>query len=47
MAVIAFAAPILPGKLEAWMRFTQEMLGARRQDYEASRRRLGITREAY
>jgi hypothetical protein len=37
--------PIAPGKVEAWRRFCQELGGARRQTYEASRRRLGITRE--
>jgi hypothetical protein len=37
--------PIAPGKVEAWRRFCQELAGARRQTYEASRRRLGITRE--
>lgn len=35
-------APILPGKAETWRRFMQEIGGARRQEYEASRRRLGI-----
>jgi hypothetical protein len=38
-------APILPGKTEAWRRFMQEMSGARRQAYQASRRRLGIQAE--
>lgn len=46
MATIAFAAPILPGKLEAWRRFNQETLGSRRSEYEASRRQFGITRES-
>ena len=39
---VIVVAPILPGKTEAWRRFIQEMGGARYQDYEASRRRLGI-----
>lgn len=38
-------APILPGKAEAWRRFMQEIGGAGRQEYEASRRRLGIRAE--
>jgi hypothetical protein len=42
---VVLVAPILPGKAEAWRRFTQEMLGSRRRDYEASRRRLGIRAE--
>jgi hypothetical protein len=39
---VLIVAPILPGKAEAWRRFIQEMWGSRRQEYEASRRRLGI-----
>ncbi len=42
---IASATPILPGKLEAWRRFAQDMQGARREEHQASRRRLGITTE--
>ncbi|MCI0529822.1 MAG: hypothetical protein L0Y56_20455 [Nitrospira sp.] len=39
---VIVVAPILPGKAEAWRRFMQEMGGARCQEYEVSRRRLGI-----
>jgi len=47
MPTIAFAAPLLPGKTDA----DREALascasGDRRADYEASRKRAGITREA-
>jgi len=45
MSGIVMSNPIAPGKVEAWRRFCQELAGARRQNYEASRRRLGITRE--
>ncbi len=45
MAGIVLTFPIKPGKVEAWRRFCQEMSGSRRQAYETSRRRLGITRE--
>jgi hypothetical protein len=45
MASLASAFPILPGKLEAWKRFSGEMAGPRRADHEASRRRLGVTKE--
>jgi hypothetical protein len=31
--------------VEAWRRFCQELAGYRREPYEASRQRLGITRE--
>ena len=40
-----FAAPILPGKTDAWKAATAEILGARSAEYEESRSRMGITRE--
>ena len=45
MAGISLTFPIVAGKVEAWRRFCQELAGSRRQKYEASRQRLGITRE--
>lgn len=45
MPGIVLTFPIVAGKVEAWRRFCQELVGSRRQMYEASRRRLGITRE--
>lgn len=45
MSGIVLTFPILAGKVEAWRRFCQELSGSRRQPYEASRQRLGITRE--
>ena len=45
MASLASAFPILPGKTEQWKHFCQEMVGPRRSQYEASRKRLGVTRE--
>ncbi len=45
MPGIVLTFPIVAGKVEAWRRFCQEMSGSRRLMYEASRRRLGITRE--
>lgn len=45
MASIASATPILPGRLEAWRRFAQDMQGAWREEHQASRRHLGITTE--
>lgn len=45
MAAILLASPILPGKLEAWRRFCQELQETRRSQYVESRRRLGITGE--
>lgn len=45
MSGIVLTFPILSGKVEAWRRFCQELSGSRRKPYEASRQRLGITRE--
>jgi hypothetical protein len=45
MASLAFALPLTPGKTEEWRQWSAEMLGPRRAEYEASRRRLGITVE--
>ncbi len=45
MASLGSAFPILPGKTEQWKHFCQEMAGPRRSEYEASRKRLGMTRE--
>jgi len=45
MASLASAFPILPGKAQQWKQFSQEMAGPRRSEYEASRKRLGVTRE--
>ena len=45
MSGIVLTFPIVTGKVEAWRRFCQELAGSRRQMYEASRQRLGITRE--
>jgi hypothetical protein len=45
MASIVLTLPIVAGKVEAWRRFCQEMSGSRLLMYEASRQRLGITRE--
>ena len=42
---IVLTFPILASKVEAWRRFCQELAGSRRQSYEASRQRLGITCE--
>jgi len=45
MSGIVLTFPILSGKVEAWRRFCQELSGSRRLTYEASRQRMGITRE--
>lgn len=45
MSGIVLTFPILAGKVEAWRRFCQELAGSRQVMYEASRQRIGITRE--
>ena len=45
MASVAFVAPILPGKLEAWQEFNKEINGASRKEFELQQRRIGITRQ--
>lgn len=47
MPTLTITLPIRPGKLEAWRRFRQELQASRRLDYEASRRRLGISNERF
>jgi hypothetical protein len=42
MSLIAFAAPILPGKREQWDTFIAEIQGPRREDFNASRQRAGV-----
>ena len=43
---IAFAAPFLPGKTDADREVMASFSGDRQADFEASRRRAGITRES-
>jgi hypothetical protein len=45
MASMAFALPLTPGKLEEWLAWSREIEGPRRAEYEASRRRHGVTVE--
>jgi hypothetical protein len=45
MPATTFAAPILPGKTEAWKKAVAELKGPRKAEYEESRRRMGVTRE--
>jgi len=41
----AFAAPILPGQLEAWKGMVKEMTTTRKKEYSSSRRNLGVKHE--
>jgi len=45
MPATTFAAPILPGKTEAWKNAIAEINGARKDAYIQSRGALGITKE--
>jgi hypothetical protein len=45
MASLAFALPLTPGKTDEWRRWSAEIEGPRHAEYEASRRRLGVTVE--
>jgi hypothetical protein len=45
MPVFASAVPILPGKADEWKQFAKELQGSHRAEYEASRRRVGLTKE--
>jgi hypothetical protein len=47
LPTLSITLPVAPNQIENWRRFCQELLGARRNAYEASRRRLGITRERF
>jgi hypothetical protein len=42
MSLVAFAAPILPGKTDQWRRFIAELQGPRYNDFKASRERYGV-----
>jgi hypothetical protein len=45
MAEFSFAAPIRPGKTDAWRKAVDEIKGARNAAYKESRKKLGIKRE--
>ena len=42
MASLAFVLPLTPGKTQEWRDWGEEMLGPRRSEYEAFRRRLSL-----
>lgn len=43
MTEVAITMPIAPGKTEAWQRALEDLLGPRYDEYDASRRRYGVT----
>jgi hypothetical protein len=42
MSLIAFVAPILPGKRDQWDAFMAELAGPRRSEFNASRQQQGV-----
>ncbi len=40
-----FAAPLLPGKTDAWKAAVAEISGARKEEYLQARHNLGVTKE--
>ena len=47
MSLIAMAVPILPGKTDQWRRFVEELNGSRRNEYQESRRKLGVHERSF
>lgn len=46
MPAIGFVVPILPGKVDEHRQLDEELMGSRYTEYQESRKRLGIRREA-
>ena len=47
MALMAVAFPIAPGKTEDWRRFIAELNGARRAEFVASRKAVGVRERTF
>ena len=47
MALMAVAFPIAPGKTEEWRKFIAEVNGARRADFVASRKGMGVRERTF
>jgi hypothetical protein len=47
MDQICLVLPILPGKVDSAREFQRQLDGQRRTDYDASERRIGITKEVW
>jgi hypothetical protein len=47
MASLSMAMPVKPGKSAELRSFVDEVLGVRRAEFEASEKRIGITREGW
>jgi hypothetical protein len=44
---MAMVMPILPGKFDQWQQFNAQLMGARRDAYLASRRRIGVHEQSF
>jgi len=47
MALFAMAVPILPGKTDQWLKFLDELRTKRREEFVASRQRLGVRERTF
>ena len=47
MAMLAIAFPILPDKTDAWRQFSDQLAGPRKDEFAASRRRLGVRERTF
>ena len=47
MTMIAMALPILPDKQEQWRSFVSELQGPRREQFDASRRQMGVRERTF
>jgi len=47
MAMLAMAFPIPPGKTEQWKKFMSALTGARKSEFAASRRSLGVRERTF
>ena len=46
MPAVGFVVPVLPGKEQTDLDWMEEMTGPRREEYEATWKKLGVTRHA-
>jgi hypothetical protein len=47
MATLSMAMPVLPGKAEQLRSFCRQVVGHRLSEFEASEKRIGLTRETW
>jgi hypothetical protein len=47
MALIAFAAPVIPGKKDQWEAFVHELQGPRFEEFKESRQSVGLRERTF